>query len=416
VARIDALGSAVAVCAPRAASWRVAALAAAIGLAAGCSRSGSERREPGPESSAIAALRAIDRSDPSPALARDGFGALDGRAIERYTLKNGHGLTLRVITYGAIITELTVPDRNGKLGDVVLGFENLEGYREHSPYFGAIVGRVANRIRGASFELNGQRYALAANNGPDHLHGGKRGWDKVVWSAEDVSDGAAAAVRLSYVSRDGEEGYPGTVTASVTYALTNQDELKVDMRARTDRTTIVNLAQHTYFNLAGFASGSVAEQELTLSADAYTPGDPLIPDGRVLPVQGSAFDFTEPKAIGKDLAAAGATPGFDHNFVVRGEAHALRPVARLVDPGSGRMMTLEADQPGVQLYTSNFLRGDFEGKGVRYARHSGVCLETQAFPNAINVPAWRDQVILQPDREYQHRMLYRFSTEPSAPR
>jgi aldose 1-epimerase len=414
VARIDAVVPAVAGGVPRRALGLAATLAVAVGLASGCSRSASERREAGSESSSIAALRAVDRSDLEPTVTRDGFGTLDGRAVDRYTLKNARGLTVRVITYGAIITELDVPDRNGKLADVVLGFESLDGYREHSPYFGAIVGRVANRIRGASFELNGQRYPLAANNGIDHLHGGTRGWDKVVWAAEDVSDRAAAAVRLSYSSRDGEEGYPGTVTARVTYALTNQDELKVEMHARTDRTTIVNLAQHSYFNLAGFASGSVAEQELTLSADAYTPGDPQIPDGRVLPVQGSAFDFTEPKAIGKDLAATGGTPGFDHNFVVRGEAHALRPVARLFDRASGRVMTLEADQPGVQLYTANSLKGGFEGKGVRYAQHAGVCLETQAFPNAINVPAWRDQVIVQPDREYQHRMVYRFSTEPSA--
>jgi aldose 1-epimerase len=400
---------------PNGAPWLVAAGAALMALVPACSRSTPEKPEARAEASSIGALRGTEKSDIAPPIERDGFGSIDGREIERYTLRNARGLAVRVITYGAIITELNVPDRNGKVDDVVLGFENLQGYREHSPYFGAIVGRVANRIRGASFDLNGQRYALAANNGTDHLHGGKRGWDKVVWSAEDVSDGTSAAVRLSYVSRDGEEGYPGTVTASVTYALTNRDELKVDMRARTDRTTIVNLAQHSYFNLAGFASGSVAEQELTLSADAYTPGDPQIPDGRILPVRGSAFDFTEPKAIGKDLAATGPTPGFDHNFVVRGEAHALRPVARLLDPASGRVMTLDADQPGVQLYTANFLKGDFEGNGVRYARHSGVCLETQAFPNAINVPAWRDQVILQPDREYQHRMVYRFSTDPSTP-
>jgi aldose 1-epimerase len=401
---------------PTARSCAAAALCAGLTLASGCSKQAHERDQRGSESSVIAALRGIDQREAAPTLTRDTFGSLDGREIERYTLQNSHGLMLRVITYGAIISELDVPDRTGKPSDVVLGFADLDGYRQHSPYFGAVVGRVANRIRGASFELNGQRYALAANNGANHLHGGKQGWDKVVWSAEDVSTGAAAAVRLSYVSKDGEEGYPGTVTASVTYALTNQDELKVDMRARTDRTTIVNLAQHSYFNLGGIASGSVAEQELTLSADAYTPGDPQIPDGRVVPVQGTAFDFTEPKAIGKDLAATGLTPaGFDHNFVVRGEAHVLRPVARLFDPASGRVMTLEADQPGVQLYTANSLKGEVEGKGVHYAQYSGLCLETQAFPNAINVPAWRDQVILQPDREYQHRMLYRFSTEASAP-
>ncbi len=210
------------------------------------------------------------------------------------------------------------------------------------------------------------------------------------------------------------------MTASVTYTLTASGELDVDMRATTDRATIVNLAQHSYFNLGGFnlgrfGSGTVREQELTLFADEYTPGDPQIPDGRVAGVAGTPFDFTAGKAIGQDLAATGLQPaGFDHNFVVRGEPHALRPVARVRDPHSGRVMTLDADQPGVQLYTGNHLSGKLEGKGVRYAQHAGFCLETQQFPNAINEPAWREGVILRPGPEYRHRMLYRFSTEPAA--
>jgi aldose 1-epimerase len=345
----------------------------------------------------------------------EAFGATASQSVERYTLRNAHGLALQVITYGATITALELPDRDGALADVVLGYDDLEGYLGQRGYFGAIVGRVANRIRGAAFELEGSRHTLAANDGRDHLHGGRVGWDRVVWRASSAADDEGASVRLEYVSRDGEEGYPGTVDASVTYTLTNADELWVDMRARTDRTTIVNMAQHGYFNLAGAAAGSVAGHSLTLYADEYTPGDPLIPDGRVLPVAGTRFDLREPTLLGPAMSADAASPsGFDHNFVVRGEPHALRPVARLEDPGSGRVLELDADQPGVQLYTANHLRGEIEGKGVRYVRHAGICLETQAFPNAINTPAWRGDVILTPDREYRHRMRYRFSTLPRA--
>lgn len=346
---------------------------------------------------------------------QDVFGSLGEQAVERYTLTNAHGLTLRVITLGAIITELRLPDRDGQFADVVLGLDDVDGYLQRSPYLGAIVGRVANRIQGAAFELEGRRYPLAANNGKDHLHGGKRGWDKLLWRAEVPSDAPSAAVRLQLVSPDGDEGYPGTVTASVTYTLTDDDELRVDMSAQSDRTTLVNMAQHSYFNLGGIASGSVRDHELTLEADAYTPGEPQIPNGRIVPVAGTPFDFRTPKALGKDLAATGIEPlGFDHNYVVRGEPHVLRPVARLSDPRSGRVLTLVADQPGVQLYTGNYLDGSAQGKGVRYVQHSGVCLETQAFPNSIHVPAWKNDIILRPGQEYQHHMLLRFSTEPSA--
>jgi len=301
------------------------------------------------------------------------------------------------------------------LADVVLGYDELPGYLGQRAYFGAIVGRVANRIRGAAFELEGRHYELAANDGRDHLHGGRVGWDRVVWAGASSSDAGAASVRLEYLSRDGEEGYPGSVHASVTYSLTNDDELSVDMRASTDHTTIVNLAQHGYFNLAGAGAGSVEGQVLTLYADEYTPGAPLIPDGRVLPVAGTRFDFREPTLLGPAMSADPTGPsGFDHNFIVRGEPHALRPVARLEDPASGRVLTLDADQPGVQLYTANHLRGQIEGKGVRYVRHAGICLETQAFPNAVNMPAWSADVILPPDREYRHHMRYRFSTLPRA--
>jgi aldose 1-epimerase len=393
-------------------------LAGPLALAAllACSKpeASLEQRALGVEQSALNPEKLGQRA---PGVVKDSFGQAYGQPVERYTLSNPSGASLQVITYGAIITALKVPDRDGKLGDIVLGFDDIQSYVADSPYFGAIVGRVANRIRGATFELDGQTHALAANNGPHHLHGGKRGFDKLIWTAEPTSDASRASLRLSLVSEAGDEAYPGKLTVSVTYTLTDSNELDVEMRATTDRATLVNLAQHSYFNLGGIGSGSVAEQELTLFADQYTPGDPQVPDGRVLGVSGTPFDFRQPKPLGQELTATGLTPsGFDHSYVVRGEPRAMRPVARVYDPESGRVLTLDADQPGVQLYTGNHLNGSLKGKGVSYAQHAGFCLETQVFPNAINVPAWREDVILRPDREYRHHMLYRFSTEPAAAR
>lgn len=347
-----------------------------------------------------------------PPIERKPWGQSQGQQVDLFTLTNAQGLVLKVTNYGATVTELHVPDRTGKLADIVLGFDELAGYQKGGPYFGAIVGRVANRIRGAKFTLEGKPYQLAANNGPNHLHGGVRGFDKVVWSAEPRETEAGPALALTYISKDGEEGYPGTVTAHVTYTLTDRNELRVDMRATTSATTIVNLAHHGYWNLAGHDSGSVLEHELLLYADQYTPGDPQVPTGVIAPVAGTPFDFTQPKAVGRDLAATGGNPkGYDHNFVVRGEPYALRPVARVRDPKSGRVLTLEADQPGVQFYSSNFLDGKLTGKGVSYAQHAGLCLETQRFPAAINVPAWAEQVILKPGQTYRHEMIHRFTTE-----
>ena len=340
------------------------------------------------------------------------FGRTDNTPVDLYTLTNRHGLTARITNYGAIMTELYVPDRTGALSDVVLGFDNLDAYVAGHPYFGAIVGRVANRIGNAQFTLEGRPYALAANDKPHHLHGGRRGWDKVVWNAALRNSAEGPSLELTYVSKDGEEGYPGTVTAKTVYTLTHDNELKVDMEATADRTTVVNMAHHSYWNLGGHNSGTILDHELTLYADQYTPGTPMVPDGRVAPVTGTPFDFTRAKPIGRELKQTGLTPvGYDHNFVVNGNAGQLRPVARLEDPKSGRVMTLSADQPGVQFYTGNFLDGTARGKNATYVQHAGLCLETQAFPNAINVPAWRDQVILRPGQTYRHRMVHRFSVE-----
>src|SRR5687768_5950980 len=299
------------------------------------------------------------------------FGRLD--TVQLHTLTNRDGLVAKITNYGAIVTELHVPDRDRRLADVVLGFENLDGYLAGHPYFGAIVGRVANRIRDAEFTLEGRRYALDANDKPHHLHGGRTGWDKAIWNATTADTAEGPALELTYVSKDGEEGYPGTVTATTIYTLTNANELRVEMRATTDRTTLVNMAHHSYWNLGGHDAGTILDHELTLYADQYTPGSPVVPDGRVHAVKGTAFDFTAAKPIGRELAQTAATPiGYDHNFVVNGQPDRLRPVARLKDPKSGRVMTLSADQPGVQFYTGNFLDGSASGKGAAYMQHAAL--------------------------------------------
>ncbi len=334
-----------------------------------------------------------------------------------HTLTNKNGLRLKASDYGTIITELHVPDRHGQLADIVLGYDDLSDYVKATPYFGATVGRVANRIDGARFELDGERYEVAANNGPHHLHGGLKGWDKVVWGAELAETAAGPELRFSYTSPDGDEGYPGAVQARVSYALTHDDELIVTMRATTDRPTLLNMAHHTYWNLGGHASGSIEDHELTLFADEYTPSAPVpgadpVPRGEVRSVRGTPFDFTVAKAIGRDLRAAGGVPvGFDDNWVVRGEPAQLRPAARVKDPKSGRVLTLSANQPGIQFYSGKFLDGSNRGKGVAFGQYAGLCLETQKFPNAINVPAWQGQVRLAPGEIYEHVMVHRFSVE-----
>jgi aldose 1-epimerase len=346
---------------------------------------------------------------PAKAIEKASYGKVDGKPVDIYTLTNARGAIAKITNYGAIVTELHVPDKAGKLGDVVLGFDNVGDYVKKSPYFGAIVGRVANRIKDATFELDGKTYKLNANNAPHHLHGGKKGWDKVIWKAEPSETPAGPSLKLTHVSPDGEENYPGTVTATAVYTLTNDNELKVEMQATTDKTTLVNMAHHSYWNLAG--AGTILDHELTMPADKYTPGDP-VPDGKVVPVKGTPFDFTTVKVIGKDLKEAGGKPvGFDHNWVVNGDPHAFRQVAKLKDPKSGRVLTIHADQPGLQFYTGNFMDGTNKGKGVTHAQYAGLCLESQKFPNSVNVPAWRAEVVLKPGQTYKHTMVHKFTTE-----
>lgn len=345
------------------------------------------------------------------------YGRLpDGTPIELYTLTNAHGLVAKVISYGAILTELHAPDRNGKLADVVLGFDNLDQYVKENPFFGATAGRVANRIAKGKFTLDGKQYTLATNNGPNHLHGGLKGFDKQVWKARQLPSAESPGVEFTYVSKDGEEGYPGTLTTTVTYTLTPQNELKLAFAATTDKPTPVNLTNHSYFNLAG--AGTIEEHVLTLMADQYTPtDDTLIPTGEIVPVKGTAYDFTHPTPIGAHLAATNAKPtadnpaGYDINYVLNSGGKHLARAARVKDPKSGRVMEVTTTEPGVQFYTGNFLDGGLKGKdGQTYAKHAGFCLETQHFPDAVNHPNF-PLVILRPGQKFASTTIFKFTVD-----
>jgi aldose 1-epimerase len=351
------------------------------------------------------------------AIMKASWGKVDDKEVDLYTLTNANGLTLKVTNYGCIITELWVPDKAGKKADVVLGYDNLDGYLKSSPYFGSVIGRVANRIKDAKFKLEGKEYKLEANNGKHSLHGGKKGWDKVVWTAETSETPDGPQIKFTYESKDGEEGYPGTVKATNIYTWTNKNELKIEMEATTDKTTIVNMAHHSYWNLGGHDSGTILEHEVTINADKFTPGDKetLVVGGQIKPVKGTVWDFTKPRVIGKDLKQAGGKApaiGYDANWIVNGDPHKMREAVRVKDPKSGRVMTVEGDQPGVQFYSGNFLDGSIKGKGgTQYNQYTGICVETQKFPNSINVPAWQKEVILKPGETYKSTMLHKFSAE-----
>ena len=348
------------------------------------------------------------------------WGTVGGKTVYLYTLKNGYGITAKITNYGALLTELHLPDRNGESADVALGFDTLDGYLAGHPYFGCIVGRVANRITDGKFTLDGADYTLATNMGPSHLHGGEVGFDKKVWDVVEVKKGADGAfLTMKYVSPDGEEGYPGNLTVTVTYTLMTH-ELRIDMRAETDAPTIVNLANHAYWNLAGHDAGDVLGHELSLNADNYTPTDEtVIPTGEIAPVENTPYDFRESKSIGRDIGQlpgdGGEDPGgYDINFALNGEARTMRLAARVSEPSSGRKMEVHTDAPGVQLYTGNYLDSSLTGKNdTVYKKHAGFCLETQHFPDAINkegTPGWQS-VILRPGDVYSHSILFKFSTE-----
>jgi aldose 1-epimerase len=353
-----------------------------------------------------------DRARPSPGVSRASFGTVSGQPVDIFTLRNANGIEIKAITYGAIITSIVTPDRSGRMADIVLGFDSIEGYSKDSPYFGAVVGRYGNRIAKGRFSLDGKSYTLAVNNGPNHLHGGIKGFDKAIWSAEPVA--GRNAVTFSRRSSDGEEAYPGNVDARVTYELTDRNELAIAYHATTDKATPINLTQHSYFNLAG--EGDALGHQLMIAADRYTPVDStLIPTGEIAPVAGTPFDFRTATAIGaridqpnEQLKNGG---GYDHNWVLSRKGTGLELAARVVEPKSGRVLEVSTTEPGVQFYSGNFLDGTLKGKGGRvYQRRSGFCLETQHYPdspNRSNFPS----TILRPGQAYDTQTVFRFGFE-----
>jgi aldose 1-epimerase len=349
-----------------------------------------------------------------PGVSKKPFGKTpDGKEVDLYVLTNARGMTAKVITYGGIVTELTAPDKAGKFENVVLGFDNLKDYLAGHPYFGAITGRVANRIAGAKFTLDGTEYKLAANDGPNTLHGGKKGLDKVVWKAEPIEASAAVGLKLTYLSPDGEQGFPGNLSLTVTYHLTNDNELKIDYSAKTDKATPLNLTHHGYYNLATPKAGDVLGHELMIAADEYTPADDkLLPTGKIEPVKGTPLDFTKPTAIGARIEQLKNKPlGYDHNYVLRGGGKSLVLAARVHEPKTGRVLEVSTTEPGLQFYSGNFLSGKEKGHGgVVYRQHQGFCLEAQHFPDSVhhaNFPS----TILRPGETYKQTTVYKFSAK-----
>ncbi len=346
------------------------------------------------------------------------FGKLkSGTPVDLFTLTNKNKLEAKITNYGGIITSLKVPDCRGKLGDIVLGFDDLEGYLGEHPYFGATIGRYANRIAHGLFELDGEEVILAKNNGENHLHGGVKGFDKRLWQAEPLLQESRCGLRLQYESADGEEGYPGNLSVTMTYWLTDRDELRIDYRAITDKPTVVNLTNHSYFNLKDCGAGHILDHRLLIHADAFTPvNDNLIPTGELRPVDQTPFDFGLPMAIGerihderKQLQRAG---GYDHNYIINGQAGELRPAAEVFEPNSGRLLTVLTTEPGMQFYSGNFLDGSIMGKNrTAYHKRHGFCLETQHYPdspNHVQFPTTR----LDPNETYLSSTVFAFSCRP----
>jgi aldose 1-epimerase len=341
------------------------------------------------------------------------FGKLpDGTAIEAYTLHNSQGASAKIITYGATLTELHVPDKNGKMGDVVLGFDNIEGYLGQHPYFGGTIGRYGNRIAKGKFTLDGKEYDLFLNNGPNSLHGGQIGFNRRVWKAEELKDKDGAAVRFSYLSKDGEENYPGNLQVSVTYTLTNTNELKLQYSAETDKDTVLNVTNHSYFNLSGTDTGNILKYILYINADKYTPVDStLIPTGEIANVAGTPLDFLKPTAIGARIGELKEIGGYDHNYALNGKAGTLRVAAKVTDPESGREMEVLTTEPGVQFYSAIGLNGSIKGKGgVGYEKYGAICLETQHFPDSPNHPNFLSTV-LKPGTKFYSETIYKFTAK-----
>lgn len=345
------------------------------------------------------------------------WGTLDGKPVHLWTLTNSNGMRMKVSDYGTIITELWVPDAKGKPVDVVLGRPSLQAYVDRTQYFGCTAGRCANRIAQGKFSIDGAPHQVTCNNGPNSLHGGARGFDKRLWKGKASLRDGEPEVTFTYESADGEEGYPGTCWAKVTYRLTDRNELAIDMQATAGAATVCNLAHHSYWNLGGQGSGTILDHELQVFADRYTPVDAtLITTGEIVPVEGTPLDFRTAKPVGRDIAKLPASKddpgGYDHNLVVNGAPGSMRPCAVVRSPKTGIVMAISSDQPGIQFYSGNFLDGIPGKEGAAYGKNDGLCLETQAFPDSINKqgkPGWPD-VILRPGKTYRHSMVHAFST------
>lgn len=331
----------------------------------------------------------------------------DGKEVMLFTLTNERNMTVKIITYGATVTSVQVPDKEGKIADVVLGFDTLPEYLAEHPYFGVIAGRYANRIANGRFVLNGAEYKLALNDGKNHLHGGIIGFDKVVWSATEINNNETVGVRLSYLSKDGEEGYPGNLNTTVQYLLNNQNELTIEYEAVTDKPTVINLTNHCYFNLSGEGSGDILGHEIRINADNYTPVDEgSIPTGELKSVQNSPFDFTASRPIGARMNELNL--GYDHNYVLNKDNDNLSLAAKVYDPNSKRVMEVYTTEPGIQFYTGNYLIGTLKGKsGNQYHKHTGFCLETQHFPDSPNHTDF-PTTVLNPGETYKQKTIYKF--------
>jgi aldose 1-epimerase len=352
---------------------------------------------------------------PSATMKKDVFGKMpDGTAVDIYTLTNANGISASITSYGGRVVSLKVPDKKGAIGDVVLGFDTLDGYLADNPFFGALVGRYGNRIGKAQFTLDGRLYKLAANDGPNSLHGGKKGFDKVVWTAADVTTKDTPALELRYLSKDMEEGYPGALSSIVTYSLTPQNELKIEYKATTTMNTVLNLTNHSYWNLAGAGEGDILAHHIMIAASKFTPVDKtLIPTGELKSLDGSPLDFRNSTAIGQridqDDEQLKFGKGYDHNFCIDGADGSLKRCAIVTDAASGRTMEVLTTQPGVQFYTGNFLDGKLKGKGGKaYGRRGALCLETQHYPDSPNKPNF-PTTELKPGEEYKHTTVYKFS-------
>jgi aldose 1-epimerase len=349
-------------------------------------------------------------------ITKQSFGKTDaGENVDLYTLRNTHGVEATITNYGGIVVSLKVPDRNGKFDDVVLGFNNLDSYLKPGPYFGALIGRYGNRIARGRFTLNGVEYKLAVNNGENHLHGGVKGFDKVVWTGKEMKTKNGPALSLTYLSKDGEEGYPGNLTATVVYTLTNNNELKIDYSATTDKDTVTNLTHHSYFNLAGEGNGDILNTRVTINANRFVPTDAgSIPLGDLRKVSGTPFDFLTAYAIGErinqDDEQLKFGSGYDHTWVINGRMGVMRLAATAYEATSGRVMQVWTTEPGVQFYTGNFLDGTLTGKaGKPYPKRSGFCFETQHYPDSPNQPSF-PTTTLRKGATYKSTTIYRFSS------